>query len=150
LAHTYTRLIVHAIFSTRKRIPHLIQDRRDEVFAYMGGILRAIDWESLQINGVADHVHVVFQIPASLSIAETIQKLKGNSAKWAHEKRMLHRTFAWQRGYAAFSVSESNVERVYQYVANQEAHHRRVSFQDELRAFLRQHRIKFDERYLWN
>jgi REP element-mobilizing transposase RayT len=99
---------------------------------------------------MADHVHVVLRIPATVAIAEIVQKMKANSAKWIHEKRILSRAFAWQRGYSAFSVSESNLERVYQYVANQEAHHRRISFQDELRAFLRQHGIEFDERYLWN
>ena len=150
LGHTYTRLIIHAIFSTKDRIPYLLQDRRDHVFAYMGGILRAMDCESLHINGVADHVHMLFRIAASQPIADILQKVKGNTTKWAHEDRVLHRAFAWQRGYAAFSVSESNVEKVYQYVANQDVHHRHVSFQDELRAFLKQHGIEFDERYLWN
>ena len=150
MGHTYTRLIVHVIFSTKERIAYLSQDRRDEVFAYMGGILRELDCEPLHINGVADHAHMIFRLSAILPLAEIVQKVKGNSSKWIHEKRVLQRAFAWQRGYAAFSVSESNAERVFRYIANQEAHHRRVSFQDELRAFLRQHRIDYDERYLWN
>jgi REP element-mobilizing transposase RayT len=116
----------------------------------MGGILRELNGEPLHINGMPDHVHAVLRIPATIAIAEMVQKMKGNSAKWIHEKNVLPRAFAWQRGYSAFSVSESNVERVSRYVANQEVHHRRISFQDELRAFLRQHGIDYEERYLWS
>jgi putative transposase len=132
--------------------PHrlFVRDRRADVFSYMGGILRQLECDPLHINGVADHVHLVFRFPAKLSLADVIGQAKGNCAKWIHDKSVLPGRFAWQRGYAAFSVSESNVERVFQYVANQEVHHRRLSFQDELRAFLRQHRIEYDERYLWS
>src|SRR5881396_3764554 len=112
----------------------------------MGGFLRELECEPLHINGVADHAHKVFRLSAKLPLAEIVQKVKGNFSKWIHEKRVLQRTFAWQRGYAAFSVSESNAERVFRYVANQETHHRHVSFQDELRAFLRQHWIEYDAR----
>ena len=150
MGHTYTRLVVHTIFSTKNRIPYLSQGRRDDIFAYMGGILRGLGCEPLHINGVADHVHMVFRIPATWPISEIIQKVKANSARWAHDQLLLQRAFAWQRGYAAFSVSESNVEQVYQYVANQEGHHRRLSFQDELRELLKKHRVEYDERYLWN
>jgi hypothetical protein len=83
-------------------------------------------------------------------MSDVMEKVKANSSRWIHVNRVLPRAFAWQRGYAAFSVSESNVERVFGYIANQEAHHRHVSFQDELRAFLRQHGVEYDERYLWN
>jgi len=150
MGHTYIRLIVHTIFSTKQRVPYLSRPQREEVFTYMGGILRGLNCEPLHINGVADHAHMVFRLNPIAPIAEVIQKTKANSSKWIHEKRLLHRTFAWQRGYAAFSVSESSVDHVMRYVANQEAHHRHVSFQDELRGFLRQHRIQYDERYLWD
>jgi putative transposase len=150
LGHTYTRLIGHIIFSTKERTAYLADSHRDAVFAYMGGILRELACEPLHINGVADHAHLMFRVSAILSLAEIVQKVKGNSSKWIHEQRVLPGSFAWQRGYAAFSVSESNAERVCRYIANQEAHHRQMSFQDELRAFLRQHGIEYDERYLWN
>src|SRR5262245_9956092 len=104
MAHTYVRLIVHAIFSTKERVPYLVEDSRDDVFDYMGGILREIRCDSLSINGVADHAHMVFRMPGNLTLAEVMRLVKGNSSKWIHEKRVLKRAFAWQRGYAAFSV----------------------------------------------
>ena len=150
MSHTYVRLIVHAVFSTKKRLPYLVENCRDEVFSYMGGILREIKSDSLAINGAADHVHVVFRLPATLALADVMKTLKSNSSKWIHEDRILRRAFGWQRGYAAVSVSQSNLERVLQYVANQGVHHRNVSFQDEIRALLTLHGIEYDERYLWD
>ena len=150
MGHAYTRLILHIIFSTKDRIPYLAHDRREEIFAYMGGILRELKCEPLHINGMPDHVHALLRVPATIAIAEVVQRMKGSSAKWIHEKRILLRAFAWQRGYSAFSVSESIVDGVSRYIANQEVHHRSISFQDELRAFLRQHGIDYDEKYLWS
>ncbi len=149
MSHTYVRLIIHAVFSTRERLPYLVEEHREDVFSYMGGILREIRCDSLAINGTADHVHIVFRTPGTLAVAEIMQLVKGNSSKWIHEKRVLKRAFEWQRGYAAFSVSHSNVDRVLQYVANQAIHHRKVSFQEEIRELLTRHGIAFDERYLW-
>jgi putative transposase len=149
MSHTHVRLIVHAVFSTKDRLPYLVEDRRNDVFSYVGGILREIRCDSLSINGIEDHVHIVFRMPGTLAVAEIMQVVKGNSSKWIHEERVLKRTFEWQRGYAAFSVSQSNVERVLQYVANQSVHHRKISFQEEIRELLTLHRIEYDERYLW-
>jgi REP element-mobilizing transposase RayT len=112
VGHTYTRLILHIIFSTKDRIPYLAHDRREEIFAYVGGILRELKCEPLHINAMPDHVHALLRVPPTIAIAEVVQKMKGSSAKWIHDKRSLPRAFAWQRGYSAFSVSESNVERV--------------------------------------
>jgi REP element-mobilizing transposase RayT len=150
MGHTYTGLITHVIFSTKDRIPYIVQDHRERVFAYIGGILRGIDCEVLSINGVADHVHMLFKIPATLSLAEAMRIAKTNSSKWIHETGILKRTFAWQRGYAGFSVSHSSIERVMRYVESQEVHHRRLTFQEELLAFLRQHGIQYEEKYLWD
>jgi putative transposase len=149
MAHTYVRLIIHAVFSTSDSLPYLVEDRRNDVFSYMGGILREIRCDSLAINGIEDHVHIVFRMPGTLAVAEIMQLVKGNSSKWIHEKRVLKRAFEWQRGYAAFSVSQSNVNRVLQYVANQSIHHRKISFQEEIRELLMRHGIEYDEKYLW-
>jgi putative transposase len=150
LGHTYSRLLIHVIFSTKDRLPYLHQDRRDEIFDYLGGILRNLGCESLCVGGVTNHVHVVLRLSVTLTLAEVVGKLKGNSSKWIHEQRILPRAFSWQKGYAAFSVSESRIQEVLQYVANQESHHRRVTFHEEVIAFLRQNRISFDETSLWD
>jgi REP element-mobilizing transposase RayT len=149
VGHTYTNLLCHIIFSTRDRLAYLREDRRGDVFAYMGGIVRELGGVPLHINGPADHVHLLVRLPASIAVAEAVKLVKTNSSRWIHEKRILHRTFGWQTGYAAFSVSESKMDEVSRYIANQEAHHRKVSFQEELLAFLKKSKIAYDERYLW-
>jgi putative transposase len=149
MGHTYTNLLTHVIFSTKDRLPYLHHDRREEIFAYMGGIVRELSGVALNVNGPSDHVHLLVRAPALLSVAKAVDVLKTNSSRWIHEQRILRRTFSWQAGYAAFSVSESNAEDVIRYIVNQEAHHRRVSFQEELIAFLKRSKIQYDERYIW-
>jgi REP-associated tyrosine transposase len=100
-------------------------------------------------RAAANHVHALFRLPAALSLAKAVEILKTNSSRWIHEHRVLHRTFAWQSGYAAFSVSESNAEAVSKCITNQEEHHRKITFQEELIAFLKRSRIEYDERYIW-
>jgi putative transposase len=101
------------------------------------------------VNGPKDHSHMLVRLPASLSIAKVVEIVKTNSSRWNHEQRVLHHTFAWQTGYAAFSVSESQADEVSRYITNQEAHHRKITFQDELLAFFKRCKIDYDERYIW-
>jgi REP element-mobilizing transposase RayT len=104
----------------------------------------------LIVGGVADHVHILCQLSRSMSIANLVKESKTESSKWAKERDRSLSAFQWQNGYAALSVSQSNAPRVRQYIATQDEHHRSRSFQDELRIFLRRHRIAFDERYVWD
>ena len=149
MGHTYANLLTHVIFSTKDRLPYLQGDGRDDVFAYVGGIIRELKGTALNINGATDHVHALVRLPAALSLAKAVEIIKTNSSRWIHENRVLHRTFAWQSGYAAFSVSESNAEIVSRYITNQQEHHRKIRFQEELIAFLKRSRLEFDERYMW-
>jgi REP element-mobilizing transposase RayT len=115
----------------------------------MGGVLREIGVAPMIVNGTADHVHELLGVPATRSVAEVIRIVKANSSKWVHEEYSHHHDFGWQSGYGAFSVSQSNVETVRQYIADQEEHHRTVSFQEEYLAFLKRHGIAYDKRYVW-
>jgi REP element-mobilizing transposase RayT len=115
----------------------------------MGGIVRELKGSALNVNGVDDHVHLLVRLPASLAVAKAVEIVITNSSRWIHEWRVLHRTFAWQAGYAAFSVSESQSESVSTYITNQENHHRTVTFQEEFVAFLGRSHIKYDERHIW-
>ena len=146
--HTYTNLLTHIIFSTKDRLAFLVQERRNDVFEYMGGIVREMRGSAINVNGVKDHVHLLVRLPASLPVAKAVEIIKANSSRWVHERRVLHRTFAWQSGYAAFSVSESQRERVSEYITNQEEHHRKITFQEELIQFLKGSGIEYDERYI--
>ena len=106
--------------------------------------------KAIEIGGVEDHVHLLLSLPATLAISKALQLIKGGSSKWVHETFPEHRLFAWQEKYGAFSVSESRVESVIQYIRGQAEHHRMMTFQKEFVALLKKHRIECDERYLWD
>src|SRR2546430_12430676 len=148
MGHTYTNLLTHIIFSTKDRLPYLRDDRRNDVFAYMGGIVRELKGTAFNVNGAKDDSHMFVRLPASLSIAKAVEIVKTNSSRWIHEHRVLHHTFAWQSGYAAFSVSESQADELSRYIKNQEEHHRKVTFQEELLAFFKRCKIDYDKRYI--
>ncbi len=150
MGHTYTQLLTHIVFSTKDRIPYLNDSVRNAVFAYIAGIARQLRGADVLVNGAADHAHVFLKMPPVIQTSEAVKKIKANSSKWIHEDRLLSRSFGWQIGYAAFSVSPSQAAKTIEYIENQEAHHKRISFQEEYLAFLRKHGIPYDERYVWN
>ena len=147
MAHTAGNLLVHLIFSTKGRQPLIKPEIRDGMFAYMGGIVREIKGAALIVNGTADHVHMLIRIRPAQSVAEVTRIVKANSSRWAHDK--FKARFAWQTGYASFSVSQSNLPAVIEYIAGQEEHHRKHTFQEELVAFLKKNGMEYDERYIW-
>jgi len=146
MAQTFSRLLVHVVFSTKDRTASLKADIRTDLFAYMGGIIRSFGGNPVTINGVADHVHLLFSIPATMAMAESMRIIKAKSSKWI---RTRNRSFAWQPGYAGFSVSQSSVPQVTKYISNQEEHHKRVQFEDEYVSLLKKHEMEYDDRYVW-
>jgi putative transposase len=147
LAHTAANVVVHLIFSTKGRQAMITPELRPHLFAYLGGIVREIQATALIINGTADHVHMLVRIRPAQSLAEVARTIKTNLSRWMREKK--NANFAWQTGYGAFSVSESNVAEVSRYIATQEEHHRRRNFQQEFVAFLKKNKIPYDERWIW-
>jgi len=150
MSHTATNLLVHLIFSTKQRRGLIIAEIESDLHAYLGGIVRETGGVALAINGMPDHVHLLVRQPASRSVAEIVRLAKTNSSRWVHERRPRRRDFAWQTGYGAFTVSESGVAAVRDYIARQREHHKRISFQEEFLAFLRKNKIQVDERFLWD
>ena len=148
MSHTSGNILLHFIFSTRGRRPLLKPNFRPDLFAYLGGIIREMGGTALMINGTADHVHMLVRARPAHSPAEIIRVAKANSSRWVHEKG--NSDFAWQTGYGVFSVSESNVAGVTRYIAEQEKHHRKLSFQEEYVAFLKRNNVAYDERYIWD
>src|SRR5215831_19983682 len=149
MGQSLTRLLVHAIFSTKDRRPFLrSEEMRNEIYAYMAGTLKNLDCHPIKIGGIEDHVHVFSALSKNIAFSDLIGRLKGASSKRLKEKG-LH-GFGWQNGYGAFSVSESNVESVTAYIINQAEHHKKISYQEEIREIFKRHRIAFDERYVWN
>ena len=149
MAHTYTNILIHALFSTKDRQPWLTPEIREEVFSYLGGTINELGGQSLLVNDPRDHVHMLFVQPRTLSIASVTEKVKAHSSGWVKDRWPNRRHFAWQTGYAAFSVSQSHAEQVKHYIGNQEEHHRKVSFQEEVLAFLKKQGVEYDPRYVF-
>jgi putative transposase len=149
MGQSLTHLLVHAIFSTKDRRPFLqSMEVRNEIYSYMAGTLKNLDCHPIKIGGVEDHVHVFSSLSKNIAFSDLIGRLKGASSRRLKEKG-LH-GFGWQNGYGAFSFSESNVEAVTAYILNQAEHHKKFSYQEEIREILKRHRVAFDERYIWD
>jgi REP element-mobilizing transposase RayT len=148
VAQTCGNVVVHLIFSTKQRQPLIEPDIRSDLFAYLGGIVRELRGTALIVNGTCDHVHLLVRIRPAQSVAEVARIVKANSSGWLRKKG--HREFAWQSGYGVFSVSESSIPAVTKYIATQEEHHRKRSFQEEFVAFLKRNKVAYDERYIWD
>jgi putative transposase len=150
MPQSLSSVILHIIFSTKNRQPWLDLGVRPQLHAYLATVCRNLGCDAFRAGGVSDHVHIVTTLPRTLSQAELIEKVKKASSKWIKQIERRYQTFFWQRGYAAVSVSPSQLSAVLDYVENQEEHHRTRTFQDEYRELLRKHGIRFDERYVWD
>lgn len=149
MAQSLARNLVHLIFSTKNRVACLDREMRPRLFAYQASILA--EWESpaLVIGGAVDHVHVLFSHSKNHALANIVEEVKKGSSKWLKTQGSAFHNFYWQAGYAAFSVSQSNVDAVRHYIEEQEERHRTKSFQEEFLDFLQRHKVEYDERYLW-
>ncbi len=147
MAHTYTNLIFHVVFSTQGHFPSLKTDIRKELFSYLGALIKEKGGKPFIINGVDDHVHLLFLVPPDVSMSDLMRFLKANSSRWM--KRRFGKPFAWQKGFGALSVSRSIVPAVSRYISDQEIHHRKMDFRSEFVTLLKKNEIEFDEEYLW-
>ena len=151
MPQSLARVVLHIVFSTKNRGPFLKDaDLRSRLHAYMAGVLQKIRCEPILINGTEDHVHILCNLSRTIAIASLVEEVKKSPSKWVKEQGPAYRDFYWQGGYGAFSVSQSNIEKVRGYIATQEEHHRKVSFQEEFRALCRKHGMEIDERYVWD
>ena len=142
-------ILVHVVFSTKYRKPLLHDDWRDDVFAYIGGTIKDHKAVLLKSGGIEDHIHLLIKFHPTFAISSTIQLLKANSSKWINDQNKTNHKFQWQSGYGAFSVSQSMVDAVKKYFANQREHHRKLTFHDEYLAMLSKHQIEFDAKYVF-
>ena len=150
MPQSFTSLHYHLVFSTKHREPAITPPLRPRLYDYLRGIVRGEGGALLAAGGVADHVHLLAWLHQQTAPADLLRVLKANSSKWVHDTFPGSGRFGWQTGYGAFSVSYSQLEAVKGYIARQEDHHKRVTFQDEFREFLTRHGIEFDERSLWD
>lgn len=146
---TFTNLLYHIVFSTKHREPLIQPSFQYRTYEYIGGIVREHGDALIQIGGMADHVHLIVKLRPNHDVSEVVRLIKANSSKWLNESADYPGHFAWQTGYAAFSVSQSQLPEVKHYVEHQAEHHRYRSFQEEYVAFLDRHGIEYDAQYLW-
>ncbi len=150
MPQSLSSILIHLVFSTKNREPFITPAIESELHPYMATIFREHNSPSLIINGTKDHVHTLFALGRTITIADLVEEVKTGSSKWIKTKGRGFRNFHWQKGYGAFSIGQSNVAALKRYIRNQKQHHRHVSFQDEYRDFLKRYEIEFDERYVWD
>jgi len=150
MSQSLVKNLVHLVYSTKQRQPWIAKNYRDDLYAYQAGIFKEWASPALVIGGVEDHVHALFSLSKNHALKKIVEEVKTGSSKWMKNEGPRVADFYWQGGYAAFSVSQSNVEAVKRYIKNQEEHHRKMTFQDELRELFQRHGIEFDERYVWD
>ena len=150
MPQSLARLHIHLVFSTKNRERIITDDVRSPLHAYMATVLQNLGCAPVLINSVEDHAHLLFDLARTVSISQVVEEVKKSSSKWIKTQGQEFAGFAWQAGYGAFAVSESNVGTVRTYIANQREHHRTKTFQVEYRAFLERHNVAFDESYVWD
>lgn len=141
---------IHITFSTKNRHPFIDGSIQEELFNYLGGICRNLECNPVIVGGYKDHVHILCMLSRKITLMKLIEELKSHSSKWIKTKGKQYLEFYWQNGYGGFSVESRQVEKVRKYILAQEEHHRKISFQEEYVAFLRDHDIEYDERYVWD
>lgn len=150
MSQSLAQIYVHLVFSTKDRLALITPEIQDELFPYLGGMLNNHDCQSLGVGGTTDHVHLLFDLGKAHNIQALVGELKSSSSHWVKERFPQARLFYWQAGYAAFSISASHVDATRAYVANQQAHHKRVGFRQELVRLLKKNRVEYDEAHLWD
>ncbi len=150
MPQSLSAVYIHLVFSTKERRPFFRDETvRESLHSYLGGISKQLECAPIITGGMEDHVHLLARFGRTITQAEWVKELKRVSNLWLKEQHSI-RDFEWQGGYADFSVSASNLEQVKKYIANQEQHHRKMNFQDELRTLLRRYHLEWDEKHIWN
>jgi putative transposase len=151
MSQSISQVYLHLIYSTKHRYPFLTDPTlRGNLHAYLSKVSRTLKSPSIQVGGVADHVHLLVRFGRTGSIADLIRELKRSSSKWLKLQASDLSKFEWQLGYGAFSVSPAHVDVLVEYIKNQEKHHQRMTFQQEFRRILKKYGVEYDERYVWD
>ena len=150
MAQSLSQVYVHITFSTKNRYPFIDNAIEHELWAYIGGICKTLDCNPIRIGGHNDHIHICCQLSKKITQTKLLEEVKKESSKWIKTKGMRYQKFFWQDGYGVFSVNPTELGKVVEYIENQFEHHRTRTFQEELLAFLKKYKVKYDERYLWD
>lgn len=149
MSQSLSKVYTHLVFSTKHRHPLLSPEVQPELFKYFGGICNNIECYPVKIGGYTDHVHILCLLSKKIALMNAMEEIKKSSSKWIKTKGETFAKFHWQDGYGAFSVNPSEINVVSEYIENQTEHHKRKTFQEEYRMFLKKYKVEYDERYVW-
>jgi len=150
MPNTYSQIYIQVVFAVKGRQNLLSKSWREELFKYMSGIISKKGHKSIIVNGVSDHVHILVGLKPAFAISDLVRDVKNNSANFINSKNWIKSKFSWQEGYGAFSYSHSHLDRVYNYVLNQEKHHAKSPFREEYLALLKDFQIEYKDQYLFD
>jgi len=150
MPQSLANILVHVIFSTKNRTAWIDSEIEDELYPYLSSICRACHSPSHAVGGTEDHVHIALSLSRTITVAKVMEEIKRSSSKRIKTKGARYRAFAWQNGYGAFSIGQSQLPALKRYIADQKDHHRHRTFQEEFREFLERYRVKYDETYVWD
>lgn len=149
MANTYSSQIAQTVFAVKYRNALIQKVWKEELFAVIGNLINETGCKTYIVNGVSDHVHCLFGFKPKHSLSDVMQSVKGKSSKWVNESNYLKTRFEWQDGFAAFTYSQGQVDKVYRYIKNQEAHHKKITFLEEYRMMLDKYNVEYEEKYLF-
>jgi REP element-mobilizing transposase RayT len=149
MAGTFSQIYIQIVFAVNGRTNLLQKPWREEVFKYMAGIINGKNQKPIIVNGVANHVHLFVGLKPSMSVSDLVRDIKNNSSNFINDHKFVRGKFSWQEGFGSFSYSHSQIEQVYQYILNQEEHHRKRTFKEEYLDFLKKFEMEYDEKYLF-
>lgn len=150
MPQSLSKVYLHLTFSTLNRVAMIDGSIQPRLFDYLGGICRGLECDPVRIGGTVDHVHILCILSRKISQSKLLEEVKKESSKWIKTKGEKYRNFYWQHGYGAFSVNPTEIEVVVNYINNQKEHHRKKTFQEEFRTFLKKYCVEYDERYVWD
>jgi putative transposase len=150
MAQSLSKILLHLVFSTKNREPWVTAGIRPDLHAYLAGTVRALNAEAYRVGGVADHVHIACTLPRTMPVSKLLEEIKKSSSAWIKTQDPMCHGFAWQAGYGAFSLGQSQLDALISYIENQEEHHRKRTFKDEFGEFLKRYGIDYDERFVWD
>jgi len=150
MPQSLSKVYVHITFSTKKRYPMIDDNIKEELWAYIGGICKALECNPIRVGGYYDHIHICCWLSKKITQMKLLEEIKKNSSKWIKTKGKQYENFYWQDGYGIFSVNPAETERLIKYIDNQQNHHQKKKFQEEFLAFLKKYNMEYDERYLWD
>jgi putative transposase len=149
MANTYHQIYLQAIFATKYRNAVIDKEWKSKLYGVIGNLINETNCKTIIVNGVEDHVHCFLGLKPVVSISELMKTVKSKSSKYINDHKLTAERFEWQEGYGVFSYGQSSVDKVYKYIQNQEAHHKKQTFRDEYLAFLKKFKIAYDEQYIF-